>query len=230
MAVDALERMWHFETHDGSPTQGQATFRPMPALYDSRPGVMDAAPRSASSDSELVGRMARGDRAALAELYERHAPRLCALAKHILADQGEAEDLLHDVFLEAWRHAADYSEARGSVWSWLALRTRSRAIDRRRAAPRRRTVGLAESHIETLGAAPDSSKDPSRGTDRDRLRRALATMSEAEREVLFLGYFQGLSASEIAEQIGAPIGTVKSRTRSALEKLRAYFDAREIAS
>jgi len=179
-----------------------------------------------STDPELVARMARGDRAALAALYERHAPRLCALARQILGEAGEAEDLLHDVFLEAWRHATDYSEARGSVWSWLALRTRSRSIDRRRSAPRARTVGLADSHLETLSTAPDSSRDPARASERERLRKALATMSENEREVLFLGYFQGLSTSEIAERLAVPLGTVKTRTRAALTKLRLYFETK----
>jgi RNA polymerase sigma-70 factor (ECF subfamily) len=185
--------------------------------------------RDPESDAELVRRMARGDRAALAELYERHAPRLCALARQILGDQGEAEDLLHDVFLEAWRHAADYSESRGTVSAWLSLRTRSRALDRRRSAPHRRNVAFADSGVEFLGAPPDSSKDPARASDRDRLRRALGTMTEPEREVLFLGYFQGLSASEIAERLGAPLGTVKTRTRSALGKLRDYFATKGVS-
>ena len=203
----------------------------MAALGITRSEAMTgAAPPDPSSDAELVARMARGDREALARLYERHAPRLCALARQILGDPGEAEDLLHDVFLEAWRHASEYSEARGSVGSWLSLRTRSRAIDRRRSAPRKRNVGLADSHLETLSTPPDSSKDPARVSDRDRLRQALLTMSESEREVLLLGYFQGLSTSEIAERIGAPLGTVKSRTRAALIKLRVYFDSKGVAS
>jgi RNA polymerase sigma-70 factor (ECF subfamily) len=219
--VDALKRMWHLDTTLAlDPPRSQL----------SRAAPSSAAPAAGCSDPELVGRMARGDRTALAELYERHAPRLCALARQILGDAVEAEDLVHDVFLEAWRHASEYAEARASVWSWLALRTRSRAIDRRRAAPRQRTIGLADSHLELIGAAPDSSKDPGRGSERERLRQALASMSEAEREVLLLGYFQGLSASEIAERLGAPLGTVKSRTRSALNRLRAFFSAGESAS
>jgi RNA polymerase sigma-70 factor, ECF subfamily len=199
------------------------------ALGTTRSAAIDASSAASTasesnSDAALVANMARGDRAALAVLYERHAPRLCALARQILGEPGEAEDLLHDVFLEVWRHAADYSEARGSVWSWLSLRTRSRAIDRRRSAPRARTIGLADSHLEMLSAVPDSSRDPLRLSERGRLRKALSTMSEPEREVLFLGYFQGLSCSEIAESLGAPLGTIKSRTRAALSKLRVYFE------
>ncbi|HEV8550340.1 MAG TPA: sigma-70 family RNA polymerase sigma factor [Polyangiaceae bacterium] len=169
------------------------------------------------SDAALVGRMARGDRAALASLYARHASRLLALAVHILRDRSEAEDLLHEVFLEAWQKAATYSEERGTVGAWLSLRARSRAIDRRRSAPRARSVPL-----EALpGDGPvDPSGDPARIQDQRRLSQAFAVMSADEQQVILLGYFEGLSSSEIAEQLGTPIGTVKSRTRSALAKLR----------
>src|SRR4051812_40937878 len=110
-------------------------------------------PAPEESDAELVARMARGERAALATLYSRHAARLLALAVHILRDRAEAEDLLHDVFLEAWQKAASYSEERGAVSAWLSLRARSRAIDRRRSVPRTRAVPL-----EALGA--DGPVDP----------------------------------------------------------------------
>jgi RNA polymerase sigma-70 factor (ECF subfamily) len=174
-------------------------------------------PASEESDAELVARMARGERAALATLYSRHAARLLALAVHILRDRAEAEDLLHDVFLEAWQKAASYSEERGAVSAWLSLRARSRAIDRRRSVPRTRAVSL-----EALGAdgPVDPSSGPARIQDQRRLSQAFAVMSADEQQVIVLGYFEGLSSSEIAEQLGTPIGTVKSRTRSALVKLR----------
>ena len=95
------------------------------------------------TDAELVGRMARGDRSALGALYGRHAGRLLGLLLKILGDRAESEDLLHDVFLEAWRRAGDYSAERGSVAAWLVLRARSRAIDRRRSVPRARSVPLS---------------------------------------------------------------------------------------
>jgi len=174
---------------------------------------------STSSDPELVRRMSRGDSLALAALYERHAPRLCALARQILGSE-EAEDLLHDVFLEAWRHAADYVEERGSVWAWLCVRTRSRAIDRRRAAPRTLSLELFDPGTPELLGAVEAEWDADWASDRSRLREALASMSRDEREVLGLGYFEGLSSSEIAARLGIPIGTVKSRTRGALSKLR----------
>ncbi|HTQ08130.1 MAG TPA: sigma-70 family RNA polymerase sigma factor [Polyangiaceae bacterium] len=169
------------------------------------------------ADAALVARMARGDRAALSALYTRHAPKLLALLIQILRDRSEAEDVLHDVFLEAWQKAATYAVERGTVGAWLSLRARSRAIDRCRAAPRTRAVPLEGSD----GEGPiDPSVDPARIRDHQRLSKAFTVMTPDEQEVIVLGYFEGLSSSEIAEKLGAPIGTVKSRTRSALQKLR----------
>jgi RNA polymerase sigma-70 factor (ECF subfamily) len=176
------------------------------------------------ADEALVERMSRGDRAALGLLYERHASRLRAVALFMLRDAGEADDVLHDVFLEAWRRSADYSHERGTVSAWLGLRTRSRAIDRIRARKLR-----AESDATTDPGSPpsDPSADPIRTLDHARLQGLLTTMSAAEQEVLVLGYFEGLTSSEIGERVGVPIGTVKSRTRSALEKLRRAFQTGE---
>lgn len=174
-------------------------------------------PALEQADADLVARMARGDRPALSALYTRHAPRLLALAIQILHDRAEAEDVLHDVFLEAWQKAATYSTDRGSVGAWLSLRARSRAIDRRRAAPRKRSVSL---EFVELDQPSDPSVDPARIQDHKRLGRVFAVMTADEQQVISLGYFEGLSSSEIAERINVPIGTVKSRTRSALSKLR----------
>ncbi|MGC4092824.1 MAG: sigma-70 family RNA polymerase sigma factor [Polyangiaceae bacterium] len=181
-----------------------------------------ATPPDLSSDTALLQRMARGDSLALGLLYERHAPRLSALARQILGQPQEAEDLLHDVFLEVWRHAADYVEARGSVWSWLCVRTRSRAIDRRRAAPRSLSLDAFDANTRDLLGFVEAEFEAG-APDRGKLRAALASMSRDEREVLSLGYFEGLSSSEIAERIRIPIGTVKSRTRGALAKLRQHM-------
>jgi RNA polymerase sigma-70 factor, ECF subfamily len=176
-------------------------------------------PEAEPPDAELVASMARGDRKALAALYERHAPRLLALATRILGVRDEAEDLLHDVFVETWRHAADYSQERGTVATWLSMRTRSRAIDRRRASPRRTMTDSTQAAAELS----DPSADPARTSDHGKLRQALGCMSPEEQQVIVLGYFEGLTSSEIAERVGTPIGTVKSRTRAALAKLRGWF-------
>jgi RNA polymerase sigma-70 factor (ECF subfamily) len=174
----------------------------------------------ATADALLVERLSRGDREALAELYDRHSARVFGLALRLLGNREQAEDLVHEVFLEAWRHAAQYSEARGSVLTWLLLRTRSRGIDRKRAA-RQFASSVQASEI------PDLPADPSRILDQQRALAALDCVSGEELQVITLGYFEGLSSSEIAQRLDLPIGTVKSRTRSALLKLRQRLEDAE---
>lgn len=171
----------------------------------------------ADEDTRLMQTAARGDATALSALYDRHAPVLLAVAQRIVGRGREAEDLLHDVFVEAWRHAADYDRARGTVKAWLLLRMRSRALDRKRAEGRSKVV------LAPDGQAPevaDAGQDPSLAPDRAVVRRALAALAGDQREVLTLAYFDGLTSSEIATHLGIPIGTVKSRVARALAQLR----------
>jgi RNA polymerase sigma-70 factor, ECF subfamily len=171
---------------------------------------------SNDADVDLVARMARGDRSAVAELYERHAGRLLALAHGILRSQQEAEDLIHDVFLEAWRRSTDYERERGSVRTWLVLRTRSRCLDRIKSGRRATLSESPEEHAEVMSA-------PDHEPDQGRLHQILSSMPEPQREVIRLGYFEGLSTAEIALRLGIPAGTVKSRTRAALSSLRTVL-------
>jgi RNA polymerase sigma-70 factor (ECF subfamily) len=173
-------------------------------------------PLAPSSDSALVARMVRGDRRAVAELYARHARAIYSLAHAMLKSPQEAEDLIHDVFLEAWHRSEHYSEARGTVRAWLLMRARSRALDR-----------LKSSGQRVVTAEPSSLDDASGALgDQLRLRELLSQMPDLQREVLLLGYFEGLSSVEIAEKLGIPTGTVKSRTRAALGALRASLGGR----
>jgi len=167
--------------------------------------------------------MSRGERLALGALYDRHAGALLALAARIVGRGAEAEDLVHDVFLEAWRRAADFDAERGSVKAWLLLRTRSRALDLRKSARvARRSDGGGDDWVNEVPDPADRSLSP----DRDRVRGVLARLPAEQRAVLLLGYFEGLSSSEIAEKLGIPIGTVKSRTAAALASLRAVLAER----
>jgi len=175
---------------------------------------------SALDDGGLVSAIAEGDRSALAALYERYGGLLLAVASRIVGQGREAEDLLHDVFLEVWRCAADFDRRRGTVKTWLCLRMRSRAVDRRRSARISRAVTLTDCLLERRSGAQD---DPSLSPDRRRVREALADLPIEQREVLVLGYFEGLSSSEIATRVGVPIGTVKSRVASARTRLRALL-------
>lgn len=171
-----------------------------------------------AQDEALVAAMAGGDRAALAALYERHAAVLLGLALRIVREKREAEDLLHDVFLEAWRSAKAFDPKRGRVRTWLAIRMRSRAIDHQKSARVSRNTG--DGGLELLvddaeGMSPDHA----------RVRGALAQLGLEHRRVLELAYFEGLSCSEIAERVAIPIGTVKSRIAAGLDRLRTGLAA-----
>lgn len=162
--------------------------------------------------------MARGDSEALALLYDRYAGHLLALAQRIVGRGAEAEDVIHDVFLEAWRHSADYDATRGSVKAWLLLRARSRALDVQKSARvSKQAAGLSDSWLAELG---DESGQHAADPDRLRIRKVLLALPPEQREVLLLGYFEGLSSSEMALHVGVPIGTVKSRVAAALAALR----------
>jgi RNA polymerase sigma-70 factor, ECF subfamily len=167
-----------------------------------------------AEDEALVTAMAKGDRGALATLYERHAPLLLGLALKIVRERREAEDLLHDVFLEAWRSAKDFDPKRGRVRTWLAIRMRSRALDLQKSARVSRNTGdggLDQLVDESEIASPDHR----------RVRRALAELGQEQRRVLELAYFEGLSCTEIAERVAIPVGTVKSRIAAGLDRLRS---------
>ncbi|HTR49679.1 MAG TPA: sigma-70 family RNA polymerase sigma factor [Kofleriaceae bacterium] len=166
-----------------------------------------------ADDAALVQAMAAGDRDALARLYERHSPILLGLAMRIVRERREAEDLLHDVFLEAWRAAKDFDPNRGRVRTWLAIRMRSRALDHQKSARVARNAGDA-----ALEAVVDDRVQTT--PDHARVRAALDTLGADQRRVLELAYFDGLSCSEIAARIAIPVGTVKSRLAAALTKLR----------
>jgi RNA polymerase sigma-70 factor (ECF subfamily) len=185
-------------------------------------GAAGISPR-AGDDRALVAAIAAGDQQALGMLYDQHAPKLLGLARRMLGDQAAAEDLLHDVFLEVWQHAAEYSAARGTVDAWLTIRTRSRALDRlgrgaRHALAVERAAGEQAGHAD----APA----PAAGVDGARLHDLVARLPAELVTVLELGYFEGLSASEAAVRIGIPVGTVKSRTARALSLLREALEPR----
>jgi RNA polymerase sigma-70 factor (ECF subfamily) len=176
----------------------------------------------AKRDGRLVAAVAAGSRAALGELYERHAAQLLGLAYRILGSRRDAEDLLHDVFVEAWQKARSYDASRGSVRTWLSLRVRSRAIDRARSLATARAFAMAD---RAAGPPPSIPAEQSRAPDRVRARQALESLSKEQRIVIELAYFEGLSARDVGERVGIPIGTVKSRLFAALAKLREELGA-----
>lgn len=174
-------------------------------------------------DAELVLRISEGDRGALAMLYDRHASSLVGLGVRILKSRREAEDITHDVFLEVWRRAHGYDPARASVRGWLCLMMRCRSLDRRKSAAFSLSSPL-EHDPRVEGPSVEGALDGVR------VARALARLPEAQREVLLLGYFEGLSSSEIASELSVPIGTVKSRVAAALRALRVVLGAQPLVA
>lgn len=185
-------------------------------------GVVERSDRlhPGDEDATLMTAVAGGDKGCLARLYDRYASVLMAVGVRMLGQRREAEDLLHDVFLEVWRQAGDYDPARGSVRTWILMRMRSRALDRLKSAAHSRSTSLDEAPVHE---APQGGDDPTLAADRSRVRRALTSLPDEQRSVLELAYFEGLSSQEIATRVGVPVGTVKSRVAAGMTKLRAVL-------
>ena len=166
-------------------------------------------------EAQLVASARRGDRRALGHLYDLHAPRLLGRAVQLLSDRSAAEDLVHDVFIEAYRALAQYAPERGSFGAWLGARLRSRAIDRLRQSSRRQEV-YAIPETEDLGRP-----DPDRRFDATRVSGWLAELSPEQRQAIEWAYFGGCTLRDIAERQGVAEGTVKARISRGLAQLRA---------
>ena len=183
-------------------------------------GAQWTPPGPDDEDVALIRAIAAGDRNGLAALYDRYAPILLGLAMRMIRDRREAEDLLHDVFLEVWRSARDYDLTRGRVRTWLVVRMRSRALDVLKSARVSRRSGDPEVLDRMVAEA-----EPGESPDRQRVRSVLTELTADQRQVLELAYFDGLSCSEIAGQLAIPIGTVKSRLAAGLSRLRQLLGA-----
>ncbi|HYP27471.1 MAG TPA: sigma-70 family RNA polymerase sigma factor [Blastocatellia bacterium] len=169
----------------------------------------------------LLGHVADGDQSALTTLYDATSRLVFGLVLRILSDRSAAEEVLLDVYTQVWRQASTYDSKRGAPLAWMMTIARSRAIDRLRAG---RQEHQHKEPIETVGELRSKAQSPEEATEiseRQKIvREALDTLSAEQREVLELAYFSGLSHSEIALKLGQPLGTVKTRTRLGMMKLR----------
>jgi RNA polymerase sigma-70 factor, ECF subfamily len=174
-----------------------------------------------AEDVALIRRMSEADETALGALYDRWMRSLYSLVFSLLKDPDEAEDVVEETFWQAWRKAASYEPSRGAVSTWLLTIGRRKALDRIRAGKRRREDPAGDAAFADI---PSTAGDPSEQTEgselREHVRAALRELPGEQREVLELGYFRGLSQTEIAEATGQPLGTVKTRMRLGMQKLR----------
>jgi RNA polymerase sigma-70 factor (ECF subfamily) len=182
----------------------------------------------AKSDVELLQEVQRRIGGALEELYDRYATFAFRLALRILADRGQAEDVVQEVFFGLWSQAATFDEAKGSVRNWILSSTHHRAIDfvRRRKGKASKDVELAD--LEYRLSSPDPWDEVARNADGGLLRSAMESLPDDQRRTLAMAYFEGMTHSEIAGAMGVPLGTVKGRLRLALEKMRTYLVAQGI--
>jgi RNA polymerase sigma-70 factor (ECF subfamily) len=175
----------------------------------------------AAADRQAVDRVSRGDHDALAELYDRHGRLVFSLALRIVRDQGEAEDLVQEVFSQVWQQASRYSESRGNVIAWMLTLTRSRAIDRlRRRAARPHDAGEAAGLDEIADTTLPVDEQLAWAGRAVQIRRALEELPLLQRMAIELAFYEGLTHAEVAERLEVPLGTIKTRIRQGLLKLR----------
>jgi RNA polymerase sigma-70 factor, ECF subfamily len=170
-------------------------------------------------DVALLKAIAGKDEKAVSELYDRYRVVLFGLLVRILNNREEAEDVLQELFLQVWHRAADYDPNRGRPFTWLVTLARSRAIDRLRSVASRERVAN-ESAREVTEEVSDAVADAVRSEQRGIVTSALSQLPEEQQKALVLAYFDGLTQSEIADRLGAPLGTVKTRMRAGMMKLR----------
>ena len=190
-------------------------------LFAALAAPLDA--RGQGDDVACVARAASGDSSALSALYDAHARAVYSLALRVVGDEADAEDVLQEVFTQAWRQASRYDASRGSVAAWLLTMARTRAIDRLRARRARPDTAASMGEQEWLDlSAPvvDPEDAIAAARDAERLREALHELPLLQRLAIELAYFEGLSQSEIADRLEQPLGTVKTRIRLGLLKLR----------
>ena len=180
-----------------------------------------------AADQELMRGVLAADEAAFSSFYRRFAPGLFSMVYEILRDQKEAEDVVQESFVQMWKKASTYDPNRSGLFTWAVMISRNRALDRLRSRERRgRTLEAATAEAEV--SPPDQTEQADellgQSEERTRSRRALAQLSEAQRNAIHLAFFRGLTQAEISSQLGEPLGTIKARIRRGLIALRDFLE------
>jgi RNA polymerase sigma-70 factor, ECF subfamily len=179
-------------------------------------------PQHQGSDSALIRRIVDGDEAALAALYDRYSGVVYSVASRILRDPAAAEEVLQDIFYQLWRTASDFDLTRGSLAGWLLVMGRNRAIDALRRRNRDPKEELAAYHVASVS---NLEKSVAQREIMLKVKALMESMPAQQREALEMAYFEGLTHSEIAARSGEPLGTVKTRLRTAVQALRKMLSA-----
>lgn len=184
------------------------------------PRLPDIDSDSRLSIDELMKRVATGDQSAFSDLYDGTAPRLLGLIKRILVDHAQSEEVAQEVFLEIWQNAARFDRTKGSALSWMLTMAHRRAIDRVRSAQagRDRDVRIG---IRDFGTEFDEvSESVELRMESERVKTAMASLTELQRQALTLAYYGGYTQTEVAKMLSIPLGTVKTRLRDGMIRLR----------
>lgn len=183
-------------------------------------GLVNSTPPSSVDDAALLGQVRRGDEQAMAALFDRYSKVVYSVALRVLRDPAAAEDVLQEVFMQVWRNPGGFEATRGSLGGWLAVVSRNRSIDSlRRKRPAEQVDDLA------LASNYNLADEAERNTMMEKARGVIRQLPLDQRKTLEMAFFDGLTHSEIAEMTGDPLGTVKTRIRSALLSLRKALTA-----
>lgn len=183
------------------------------------------APMQSPSDAALVKQMTAGDEGALSVVYDRYSAMLFGMLMRVLNNKQTAEEVLQDIFLQLWRSADKFDPARGSLPAWLLVIGRNRAISRLRGRPSLEVLEETEGlYANTLASTANIEDEASRMELMETLKAALAQLPAEQRQAVELAYFEGMTQTEIATKTGSPLGTVKTRMRSAMQVLKKRLD------
>nr|WP_241984262.1 sigma-70 family RNA polymerase sigma factor [Cryobacterium sp. Hb1] len=180
----------------------------------------DLAPPAPASKEELLVQVALGDQSAFGELYDQIAPRVLGLVKRLLVDHAQSEEVTQEIFLEIWQSAARYESTRGGASTWILTMAHRRAVDRIRSsqAGRDRDTKIG---IRDLAVAYDHVAETVEvRIEHERVEKAMTRLTQLQRQAVSLAYYGGLSHSEVADKLQIPLGTVKTRLRDGLIRLR----------
>jgi RNA polymerase sigma-70 factor (ECF subfamily) len=192
-----------------------------PSRTDNKERMIRAAGGGTPSiDVDLLVRVKADDQVAMTELFERYGGMVYSVALRVLNDQGQAEDVMQEIFFQVWRNPDSFVSGRGSLGAWLAVMARNRAIDSLR---RRRPTDSVDDVV--LASKTDFAADIERNRMMEKVRRVIKDLPAEQQRSVEMAFFEGLSHSEIAAQTGDPLGTVKTRIRSALMTLRKAITA-----